>query len=374
MTPNNDGPQHTPPGSEGTATHETSAPASGSPRGGFGKPGVLLVNLGTPDAPATPEVRRYLREFLSDPRVIDINPVGRAALLNLIILPLRPRKSASAYREVWMEEGSPLLVHGKALAAGVAERLPEAEVVLAMRYGNPSIQAGIQALADRGCDELVIMPLFPQYASSSTGSAVEKVYQEAGKLWNTPFVRVVPPFYADPAFVDAFAHVARPILSERNYDHVLFSYHGVPERHVTKSDPTGAHCKVKADCCATITSANRQCYSAHCYATTRAIVAALDLKPDEHSVAFQSRLGRTPWIRPYTDEVVPELAKKGVKNLAVFCPSFVADCLETIEEIGMRAEEDFKEAGGETLTLIPSLNGTEAWLDGAADLIRRQLP
>lgn len=371
MTPMNvDGQQPTTSTTEGTEPH-------GLPHShgkGFGKPGVLLVNLGTPDAPQTPEVRRYLREFLSDPRVIDINPVGRAALLNLIILPLRPRKSAAAYREVWTDEGSPLLVYGKALARGVAERLPEAEVVLAMRYGNPSIQAGLKALSDRGCDELVVMPLFPQYASSSTGSAVEAVYREAGKLWNTPFIRVVPPFYEDPAFVDAFAAVARPILAERSYDHVLFSYHGVPERHVTKSDPTGAHCKVKKDCCATITSANRQCYSAHCYASTRAIASALDLGSDEHSVAFQSRLGRTPWIKPYTDEVVPELAKKGVKNLAVFCPSFVADCLETIEEIGMRAQEDFEKAGGEVLTLIPSLNGTEPWLDGAASLVRRHLP
>jgi len=298
-----------------------------------GRPGVLLVNLGTPDAPQTPEVRRYLRQFLSDPRVLDINPIGRAALLNLIILPLRPRKSAEAYREVWTEEGSPLLVHGKALAAGVQERLPEAEVVLAMRYGNPSIEAGLKELASRGCDEVVMMPLFPQYASSSTGSAVEEVYRQAGKLWNTPFVRVVPPFYDAPQFVEAFAAVARPVLDELEADHVLFSYHGVPERHVIKSDDTGSHCLKTPDCCQSICAANRQCYSAHCYATTRAVVKALGLEEGTYSTAFQSRLGRTPWLTPYTDKVVPELAKAGAKKVAVFCPSFVADCLDGAAEL-----------------------------------------
>lgn len=357
---------------------DTSPTAASTPhaaeRATFGRPGVLLVNLGTPDAPQTPEVRRYLREFLSDPRVLDINAVGRAALLNLIILPTRPAKSAEAYREVWTEEGSPLLVHGRALEKGLVERLPEAEVVLAMRYGNPSIQAGLEELERRGCDEVVVFPLFPQYASSSTGSAVAKVYEEAGKLWNTPFVRVVPPFFQHPRYIHALAEGARGLLDEVQPDHVLFSYHGVPERHCTKSDPTGAHCLKVKDCCAQLVAANRQCYSAHCHATTRAVVEALELPKDRVSLAFQSRLGRTPWLTPYTDKVVPELAKKGVKTLAVFCPSFVADCLETIEEIGMRAEEDFKEAGGERLVLIPSLNGEAAWMDAAADLARESLP
>ena len=356
-----------------TQTESRQEPAAaGVPRAE--KPGVLLVNLGTPDAPQTPEVRRYLREFLSDPRVLDINPIGRAALLNLIILPLRPRKSAEAYREVWTEEGSPLLVHGRTLERGVGERLAHAEVVLAMRYGKPSIRSGLEELARRGCDEVVVMPLFPQYASSSTGSAVAKVYEEAGQLWNTPFVRVVPPFYDHPRYVEAVAAVARPILEEQRPDHVLFSYHGVPERHCTKSDPTGQHCLARPGCCDSIVDANRQCYSAHCHATTRAVVAALGLEPGTWSLAYQSRLGRTPWLRPYTDEVVTELGKKGVRSLAVLCPSFVADCLETIEEIGMRAEEDFREAGGETLTLVPSLNGESVWLDAAAALVAEALP
>lgn len=348
--------------------------ATPSSHAAHGRPGVLLTNLGTPDAPQTPEVRRYLRQFLSDPRVLDINKVGRAALLNLVILPTRPAKSAEAYREVWTDEGSPLLFHGQALAKAVGERVPEAVVTLAMRYGNPSIAAGLKELHDAGCDEIVVFPLFPQYASSSTGSAVEAVYTEASKLWNTPFLRVVPPFYDDVEFVQSFADVSRPVLADFKPDHILFSYHGVPERHVTKSDPTGQHCLASPDCCKTITFANRQCYSAHCHASTEGIARALDLAPDDYSAAFQSRLGRTPWLKPYTDFEVVELAKKGVKRLAVFCPSFVADCLETIEEIGMRALEDFKEAGGEELILIPSLNSSERWVQGAAAIVRRHLP
>lgn len=337
------------------------------------KPGVLLVNLGTPDAPEPRAVRRYLRQFLSDPRVLDIHPAGRAALLELVILPTRPAKSAAAYREVWTDEGSPLLVHGEGLAARVAEALPEAEVVLAMRYGSPSIATGLAELRERGADEIVVFPLFPQYASSSTGSAVEEVYRAAGKLWNTPFVRVVPPFYVDPAFIDAFAAIARPVLEKDDYDHVLFSYHGVPERHVTKSDPTGAHCLRVQGCCAAIGPANRMCYRAHCHATTRKLARALDLGPDDHSIAFQSRLGRTPWLAPYTDHVIQELPERGAKKVAVLCPSFVADCLETIEEIGIRASEDFRKAGGERLTLVPSLNATPEWVRGVARIVRRLL-
>lgn len=355
--------------SEATTTGE--APSTSRKHG---RPGVLLINLGTPDAPQTPEVRRYLRQFLSDPRVLDINPVGRAALLNLIILPTRPAKSAAAYREVWTDQGSPLLFHGQALAKGISERLTGAVVTLAMRYGNPSIEAGLRHLQEAGCDEIIVFPLFPQYASSSTGSAVEAIYQEASKLWNTPFLRIIPPFYDDPEFIGSFADVARPVLDEMQPDHVLFSYHGLPERHVTKSDATGGqHCLQSADCCKTITFANRQCYGAHCHATTEAIKSALGLEDARTSAAYQSRLGRTPWLKPYADFEVVELAKRGVKKLAVFCPSFVADCLETIEEIGIRAEEDFKKAGGEELRLIPSLNSTDRWLDGASAIVKRHL-
>lgn len=336
--------------------------------------GILLVNLGTPDAPQAPEVRRYLREFLSDPRVIDINPVGRWLLLNLIILPTRPKQSAEAYRKVWGVDGSPLLVNGRALRDAVDRRLPELPVELAMRYGNPSIAAGLDRLHAAGCDHLVVLPLFPQYASSSTGSAVEKVYQEAGQRWNTPFITVVPPFYDDLRFVEAFAQVGQPVLDELSPDHVLMSFHGLPERHMVKSDDSGHHCLRNEDCCAKVGDHNRNCYRAQCFATAHALAGRLGLPPDQWSVSFQSRLGRDPWIKPYTDEVLVELAKAGTKRMAVFCPAFVADCLETLEEIGMRAQEDFQAAGGERLELVPSLNAHPAWVDAVIGMLEEALP
>lgn len=349
--------------------------------------GVLLVNLGTPDAPESGPVRRYLREFLSDPRVLDINPVGRWLLLELIILPTRPAKSAAAYRQIWTEEGSPLLVHSQALVAALrARELGEQHPIeLAMRYGSPSIPAALERLQAQACDQIVVLPLYPQYAASSTGSTVEKVQAETGKLWNTPYLNVIPAFYDHPAFIEAFAEVGRPTLAALEPDHLLFSFHGLPERHVIRSaDPQ--LCLARESCCASIVEGNRNCYRAQCYASARALAAALELGPgagpnaggaseDEArwSVSFQSRLGRTPWIRPYTDEVVVELAKRGVKRLAVYCPAFVADCLETLEEIGMRAREDFLAAGGEALELIPSLNAHPLWVDAVEAMIREAL-
>ena len=339
-----------------------------------GSVGVLLVNLGTPDAPQAAEVRRYLREFLSDPRVLDISALGRWLLLNLIILPTRPAKSAAAYRKIWGADGSPLLSHSRALCEQVRAALPELQVELAMRYGNPSIRAGLTALRDRGCDRIVVFPLYPQYAASSTGSTVEAVYREAAGLWNTPYLSVVPPFFDEPGFIAAFAEVGAPVLAEFKPDHVLYSFHGLPERHMHKSDVSGTHCLRSPDCCATIVAANRHCYRAQCYATAAALTARLGLAPGTSSVSFQSRLGRAVWIRPYTDIVLPELARRGVKRVAVFCPAFVADCLETLEEIGIRAEEDFKAAGGEALRLVPSLNAHPAWVRAAAELVREAAP
>jgi len=336
--------------------------------------GVLLVNLGTPDAPQAPEVRRYLRQFLSDPRVLDISAIGRWLLLNLIILPRRPARSAEAYRKIWGADGSPLLTHSRALCDQLRVALPDLQVELAMRYGNPSIRAGLTALRDRGCDRIVVFPLYPQYAASSTGSTVEAVYREAAGLWNTPYLSVVPPFYDDPGFINAFAEVGAPVLAELRPDHVLYSFHGLPERHMHKSDVSGQHCLRRDDCCAQIVAANRHCYRAQCHATAAALTARLGLDPASTSLSFQSRLGRAVWIRPYTDIVLPELARRGVKRVAVFCPAFVADCLETLEEIGIRAEADFKAAGGEALRLVPSLNAHPAWVRSAAALIRETAP
>lgn len=335
--------------------------------------GLLLLNLGTPDAPTPGDVRRYLREFLSDPRVLDINPVGRALLLNLIILPTRPRKSAHAYQQVWdAQRGSPLMYHSKDLAAGVAAALGEGwRVELGMRYGNPSIPDALARLRAASVDRIVVLPLFPQYASSSTGTGVARVMELAAQDWNVPWIDVVPPFYDEPGFIEAFAAVAGPRLEAFAPDHVLFSYHGLPERHVRKSDPTGAHCLARPDCCATLVDANRSCYRAQCFATTRALAARLGLAAERHTVCFQSRLGRTKWIEPYTDVVLDELAARGVKRLAVLCPAFVADCLETLEEIGMRAREQFRARGGEDLALVPSLNATQPWVDAVAAMARR---
>ncbi|MDY7229120.1 ferrochelatase [Hyalangium rubrum] len=334
------------------------------------KKGLLLVNLGTPDAPETGPVRRYLREFLNDPRVLDIHPVGRWALLNLIILPTRPAKSAEAYRKVWMKEGSPLLVHSRALTAEVASRLAgQYEVELAMRYGNPSLPDAVKALKARGVSEFVVLPLYPHAAASSSSSSLARVYEVLSEAWDVAPVRAVPAFFDHPGFLEAFAEVARPVIAELRADHVLMSYHGLPERHMRKSDPSGRHCLASASCCDVLTDVNRNCYRAQCFATSRGLAERLGLAPEGYTVSFQSRLGRTPWVKPYTDFVLPELAKKGVRRLAVMCPAFVADCLETLEEVGIRAREQFLESGGEALTLVPSLNAHPAWVDAVVRLV-----
>jgi ferrochelatase len=326
----------------------------------------LLINLGTPDAPTTPAVRRYLREFLSDPRVIDINPIGRALLLNLVILPFRPAKSAAAYQKIWdAETGSPLLSHSKALAAGVAAQLGAGwQVELAMRYGKPSIADGLERL--RGCDRIVVLPLYPQYAASSTSTSVARVMELATARWDVAPLEIVPAFYAEPKFIAAFAAVARPVLAEARADHVLFSFHGLPERQIRKSGD--ANCLASPTCCDR--DPPPTCYRAQCFATARALVKELAIT--DYTVCFQSRLGRTPWITPHTDVVIGELAKTH-KRLAVFCPAFVADCLETLEEIGMRAKEQWLAAGGEELVLVPSLNATPAWVDAVCALVERQV-
>lgn len=337
--------------------------------------GLLLINLGTPDEPTPPAVRRYLREFLSDPRVIDIHPVGRALLLHLVILPFRPKKSAHAYQSIWdKERGSPLLYHSRDLVRGVAAQLGEEwKVELGMRYGNPSIPDAIAALRAAAVDRIIVLPLFPQYASSSTGTALARVFELAGEAWNTPWLHVVPPFYDDADFIAAFAAVARA-ADIAAADHVLLSFHGLPERQCKKSDTSGSHCLAKADCCDRIVPANRHCYRAQCFATARGLAEALALPPERYTVCFQSRLGRTPWIRPYTDELLDKLARDGVKKLAVMCPAFVADCLETVEEIGIRARQQFLAAGGQELTMIPSLNATTPWVELVARMARRSLP
>ncbi|MFT7669001.1 MAG: ferrochelatase [Planctomycetota bacterium] len=344
--------------------HDTNEPRSLATL--FMKTGVLLINLGTPDAPQTAEVRRYLRQFLSDPRVLDMPAPIRWLLVNLVITPRRAPASAEAYRKVWTDRGSPLYYHLIDLCAGLREALPEVIFEVGMRYGSPSIATGLNALRTQGCDRILVAPLYPQYASSATGTALEAVYREASKLWNTPYIQVLPAFYDDPHFLDAFAALGKEVLDEFKPDHVLFSYHGLPERHCTKSDDSGAHCLRSANCCERMVAANQSCYRAQCFATTKGLRERLMLDESNSSISFQSRLGRTPWIQPYTDKVLVDLPAQGVKRLAVYCPTFVADCLETLEEIEMRGAEDFLKAGGEELRLIPSLNASPAWVAGLA--------
>jgi ferrochelatase len=238
-----------------------------------------------------------------------------------------------------------------------------------MRYGRPSIPDGLAALERAGVDRIVVLPLFPQYAASSTGTAVARVMELAGERWNVPPLDVVPAFYDDPGFLTAFERVAAPVLAEHRPDHTLFSYHGLPERQIVKTDATGEHCLRTPTCCDTL--ANRHCYRAQCFATTRALAARLGLTPAQYTVCFQSRLGRTPWIQPFTDVELDRLAKAGSKRLAVLCPAFVADCLETVEEIGIRARAQWKAAGGDELVLVPSLNATPAWVEAVAAIAER---
>jgi ferrochelatase len=338
-------------------------------------PGLLLINLGTPKSPRPSDVRTYLREFLYDPRVIDLPAWKRRLLLELLILPFRPRTSGEAYEKIWTERGSPLLFHSLDLAAKVEERLGDRAVVaLAMRYGEPSIAGALERLRERGVRRIVAFPLYPQYSTAATGSSMQKVYAEAAKRWVTPYIQVVPPFYDHPAFLDACAEQARPVLSSTRPEKVLFSFHGVPERHVTKGDMTGVWCLCRADCCDAISVVNADCYRAQCYATARLLAERLGVPEDRRVVCFQSRLGRDPWLRPYTDHVVREEPRRGVRRAAILSPAFVADCLETIEELGIRAVSDWKAAGGETLAVVPAVNASDSWADAVVEIARESTP
>jgi protoporphyrin/coproporphyrin ferrochelatase len=332
--------------------------------------GLLLMNLGTPDAPTTPAVRRYLAEFLADPRVIDINPVMRWLLLHLIILRTRPKLSAEAYQKIWTEAGSPLLVNSKKFTAALeAELQGRFQVQLGMRYGNPSLEFALKQLITKRALMLVLFPLYPQYAASSTASSLARVSSLLARGWDVPAIKVVPAFYAHPAYLNAFAEVIQPVVRDTSAEYLLFSFHGLPERQIRRSDPTGRTCLASEQCCDQIRDVNANCYRAQAHATARGLAQRLGVAPSQFSVSFQSRLGGTPWIKPYTDEVLPALVGRGVKRVAVICPSFVADCLETLEEIGIRGRQSFLGAGGEELVLVPSLNSHPTWVRAAAQIV-----
>jgi len=335
--------------------------------------GILLVNLGTPASPRVADVRRYLREFLGDPRVIDLPAPARWLFLHLLILPFRPRRSAAAYAQVWLPGGSPLLVHGRALQAALAAELGAgSSVELAMRYGAPSIGAGLARLAGAGVERIVALPLFPQFSEAATGSARARIQEEWERLPSAPPLEIRGDFFSDLGFLEAWAAVAAPVLASFRPDHVLMSYHGLPERQLRAADPSGTHCLSSPRCCDAPGALRRPCYRAQCFATTRALAPLLGLGSAAHSLSFQSRLGRTPWIGPHTDRVLPELAARGVRRLAVVCPSFVADCLETLEEIGIRARDQWRALGGEELRLIPSLNAHPAWVRAVRGILQRE--
>ena len=338
----------------------------------FGKIGVLLVNLGTPDAPTRGAVSRYLGEFLTDRRVIDYPWLLRQIVVRGIIAPIRSVKVAKAYAELWTENGSPLKFYGEQVTAGVQKELGDGFLVeLAMRYQNPSIESALHRLLDQQVDEIIVFPLFPQYASATTGSIHDEVMRLLRKRETIPNVRMINSYYDHQPMIDIYADNARQ-LDIDGYDHILFSYHGLPERYLKKADDCN-HCLQSADCCATISRVNQFCYSAQCNATTRAIANALGLSPDRYTTTFQSRLGPETWAQPYTIKVIEERAEHGDKRLLAFSPAFVADCLETTLEIADEYQEEFVEMGGERITLVPSLNDDPRWIRVVADLVRREV-
>ncbi len=334
--------------------------------------GVLLINTGTPDEPSVPAVRRFLREFLSDPHVVDINSVARSLLLNLIILPSRPKKSAEAYRAIWRPEGSPLLYYGTWLRDSVGAALgADFHAVLAMRYGNPSLGAALDELGD--VERLVVLPLFPQWAAATTGSALEELDRLLAARRATPTLLTIDSFHSDPGFIGALAAIHERALRVTGPDHVLFSFHGLPERQVRRSESADVDCD-RVGPCPALGPSNERCYRAQCYATARALAAALDLPPERTSVSFQSRMGRAKWIGPHTEELIGELRARGVERLVVSSPAFVADCLETLEELGIRLERRWRELGGTHFELVPCLNVHPAWIEAVVAMIRLATP
>jgi len=330
--------------------------------------GVLLINLGTPDSPSVKDVRKYLFEFLSDPKVMDIGWLKRKLLVNLIIVPSRAPKSAKIYQELWTEKGSPLLYHGKKAKEKLQESLGKNfHVELAMRYQNPSLKSVLGKMEKMNFSKLIVLPLFPQYADASTGSAIEKAISIINKWKEIPEIKIIEKFYDDDGFINAFAEKGRQHdLSE--YDHVLFSFHGLPVRQINKGHKNG---NCETHCCKTeINSGNKLCYLAGSYVTARSIAEKLGISKKKYTVCFQSRLGNDPWIEPFSDVVIEQLAKNGIKKLLVFSPAFVADCLETTIEIAQEYKDLFIENGGEKLQLVESLNDHPMWIDALVNLVK----
>jgi len=333
------------------------------------KKAVLLLNLGSPASTSIPDVRAYLREFLMDERVIDKGFIARWIIVNCLILPTRPKNTAAAYQRIWTEEGSPLITMSERVRGLVDDQL-DFPVYLGMRYGEPSIPAVVDQMLADGVEELFSIPLYPHYAASSYETAVvrlDEVIQEKGSKLRITHMQ---PFYGDLDYIAALVETAKDDLA-RDYDHLLISFHGIPIRHLRKADPSGSHCQVVENCCETPHPCQKTCYRYHSMKTAWRFVKSAGIPDDKWSVSFQSRLGREPWMEPYTDQEIERLAKEGKKNLLVICPAFVTDCLETLEEISMEGKDIFLEAGGEQFHQIPCLNDHPKWVDLLANRSRQ---
>ena len=327
------------------------------------KRGILLMNLGSPDSTSVPDVKKYLNEFLMDGRVIDYPWIFRKILVSGIIAPTRAPKSAEAYKTVWTKEGSPLIVISKQLQQAL-QNVVEEPVELSMRYGKPSMKEAFDKLLEKapGITEVIALPLYPHYAMSSYETAVEHAKAEHKKYGYSFKLNFIPPFYNNPYFIEALAESMKPYIN-RDYDQILFSYHGLPQRHMTKADPTNSHCMKSEGCCETASVAHSTCYRHQCRTTTQLIIDKLNLPKEKVAQSFQSRLGREEWLKPYTAIRLEELPKEGIKKLIVICPAFVSDCLETLEEIAVGGKEIFMEAGGEEYTFIPCMNTQPMWVN-----------
>ena len=323
--------------------------------------GVLLVNLGSPDSTNPKDVKKYLGEFLMDERVIDVPYWARTLLVKGIILNTRPKKSAEAYQKIWWEEGSPLIVLSERLQSKINDHT-SVPVALAMRYGTPSIKDGLQELKDQGVDEVLLFPLYPQFAMATTETILVLAEELRKEHFPEMTFTTVPAFYNHADYIRTLGNSIAETLEGKDYEHLLFSYHGVPERHIRKSDITNSHCKIDGSCCQSASTAHQFCYRHQCFETTRLVAEYLGLKPNTYSVSFQSRLGFDPWLKPYTDRTIERFGKQGMKKLAIVTPAFVSDCLETLEEIAMEGEEIFHEVGGKEFTVVPCLNDREDWV------------
>ena len=332
--------------------------------------GVLLVNLGSPDSPTAKDVKPYLDEFLMDERVIDTPRWLRNIIVRGIILQTRPKKSAEAYAKIWWEEGSPLIVISERFTEKL-KKYSEIPVALGMRYGTMTIKKALQELNDKGVDEVLLVPLYPHYAMSSYETVVVKTMEEQRQFFPEMQLTTLPAFYKNDDYIKVLSERISDGLKDFDYDHILFSYHGIPERHIRKSDPTKYHCKIDGSCCNTNSVAHNTCYRHQCFDTTKRVKAYLGLSDDKVSNSFQSRLPNDPWLKPYTDFEFERFPKEGKKKLAVVTAAFVSDCLETLEEIAMEGKHQFEEAGGTHYKHIPCLNDSEAWVQVMANWVNK---